>query len=372
MIELKKPKLKINSNPDLFTQTTLEENMSTVTVKENALLNAPELSQLNTTRADQIRSTFVPMADLLDTFEQPFAEIIEESKNEITKEVTAKAKRLRLDIAKVRIETGKLKDKQKENIKLEDKAIMGVHNILVWSVSEKENKLKEIENHFENLEKERLEKLQIKRVKELSEFVEDAHERDLSSMDEEVWIPYFNAKKQEYLDRIEAEYKAEEERQAKIEAERIENERIRVENEKLRKEAEEKERLAKIEADKRARAEAERLEKENKERLEREEKERIEREKIQAKLDAERKEQERLKAELKAKEDAEKKAEAEREAQRQAELSKGDEDKIADLKQELKNFKSNYSFKSKPNQIMLDKVLTKIDEAIQIIERELI
>jgi colicin import membrane protein len=275
-------------------------------------LETPQFKLIEESKANQIKKTFEPMAEMLSSFEDSYNELMTLANQEITEEVTQKAKRLRLDISKVRIETGKIKDKQKEYIKLEDKAIMGVHNILVWAVKEKEDSLKEIENHFEKLEKERLEKLQLQRVELLDEFVDDASERDLSSMDEDVWDAYLQAKKNAYFDRIEAEKKAEEERQAKIKAEKEEQERIRKENERLKAEAQEKERIAKIEEEKRNKAEAIRLAKEQKEREKLEtklKKEREEREKVERE---ERIKREKIEAELKAKKDAELKAEQER------------------------------------------------------------
>jgi hypothetical protein len=182
-------------------------------------LETPELNLIEESKAAKIKATFEPMVKMLEGFEDSYNEIIKESKKEITQELTQKAKRIRLDVGKVRIETGKLKDQQKEYIKLEDKAIMGVHNLLVWAVKEKEDKLKEIENHFEIQEQKRLEKLQNDRAEKLSKYVENAFELNLSTMDEEVFTAYYNSKKQEHEDRIAAEKKAEEER---IEKERKE------------------------------------------------------------------------------------------------------------------------------------------------------
>ena len=149
-------------------------------------LETPEFELIEKSKAQQIKKTFEPMAEMLEKFESDFNTVITESKKEITIDVTQKARRLRIDIGKVRIETGKLKDKQKEYIKLEDKAIMGVHNLLVWAVKEKEDRLKEIEDYFEIQEQKRLEALQADRVEKLSPYVEDAHERDLAkSADDE-------------------------------------------------------------------------------------------------------------------------------------------------------------------------------------------
>lgn len=351
-------------------------------MQELQKLEAPELERLEASKADQIRATFEPMVNMLKEFEADYSTIIEESKAEITAETTKKAKRLRLDIAEVRVATDKVRKEQKEEYLRAGKAIDGVSNILKWAISDKENRLKEIETHFETLEKQRLEALQTERVELLSLYVEDANERQLSAMDTDVWEAYFNSKKKAYEDQKEAERLAElarieAEKQAAIEAEkeRIKQAEIKAENERLKKEAEEKEkqieaerierekqakaeqlerdRLAKIEADKReaeqrqrdaiakkereelqAKLDAERLEREKQAKIEAEkraaeqfkkdEAARIEREALQAKLNSEKLERE--KAELKARQEVEKLA-AELKAKQDAEIkAKVDED----------------------------------------------
>jgi hypothetical protein len=270
-----------------------------------------------------------------------------------------------------------------------------------------EDKLEKGEKHFENLEKERLRKLQSERVEALSKYVEDANERDLSSMDADVWKAYLSAKKQAYEDKIEAEKKAEaerleNERKEKLYRERldqvrtlgnhfdfdslnvdtsekefnqlfenankakelaeIEAEKTRKENERLRKEAEaEKARQAKIEA--------ERKEKEEKERKAREAKEKADREAYEAKLRKEREERERVEKELKAKAEAEAKAKAEAEAKKEAELKKGDADKFNDFISDLESLKTKYQFKSKTHQkkyadasVLIDKIINHINK----------
>jgi hypothetical protein len=184
-------------------------------------IDAPELQVLEKSKAEQIKKTFEPMADLLTEFEDKYNKLIADANNEITSNVISRAKRLRLDIGQVRIKTGKLKDKQKEYIKLEDKAIMGVHNILVWAVKEKEDKLKEIEKHFEIKKQERLEKLQSERAELLSAYIDDAHERDLSKFADDEFEALLAMKKKEYEDKIAAEKKAEEERIAKEKADKL-------------------------------------------------------------------------------------------------------------------------------------------------------
>jgi trichohyalin len=301
--------------------------------------NAPELEAIEKSKAEQIRSTFEPMVEMLADFEDAYESIIKASQKEVTKELTNAAKRLRLDIGKIRVEAEKLRKEQKEEYLRAGKAIDAVNNILKWAITDKENSLKEIENFFEIQEQKRLEQLQKERADKLSKYLEDAHERDLASMDEDVWKAYYSTKKQEHEDRIAAEKKAEEER---IERERLdkleynrrleiapyyqfitsvpdlrtmsnddfvnfltgvkaekaehdkEQERIRKENDRIKKEQEEE----------RIKAEAERKA--------REEKERKERAAYEAKLKKEREERQRIEAQMKAREETERKAEEEK------------------------------------------------------------
>lgn len=343
--------------------------------KELIKFDAPELRVIEESKASQIRATFEPMAEMLTEFEESFNSIISDAQKEITHEITLKAKRLRIDIGRVRIETEKLRKIQKEEYLRAGKAIDGVSNILKWAVSDKENRLKEIENHFEIQEQKRLEKLQSDRAEKLSLYIEDAHERDLAKFADDEFDALLAMKKKEHEDRIAAEKKAEEERIAKEKAEAEERKRIAAENEKLKKEAAERERLAKIEAEKRERAEQERKAKEDAERKIREEKERKERAKYEARLKAEREakekiereeraKREKLQAELKAKEDAERRVKEEEYARLQYELNKGDADKVKDLVRELELIKTKYIFKSVKNKKMYSDVGVLVDKII--------
>lgn len=286
--------------------------------------DVPELQAIEKSKAEAIRATFEPMVEMLKNFEQAYDQIVLESKKEITESICNSARRLRIDIAKVRIQTGKLKDDGKAEYLRAERAIQAVHNIIVWAVTDKEEKLKGIENYFEIKEKERLNQLQSERAEKLSRYVEDADERDLSGMDADVWQAYYNTKKQEYEDRIAAEKKAEQDRIAKEKAEAKERERIRQENIRLQKEAEEREKAEKV-----------RQEKEAAERKIREEKERKEREAFEAKLKKEREERQKVEAEIRAKREAEEK-EKQRIAdeKRKAELSP-DKDKLIDFAMRL-------------------------------------
>lgn len=337
------------------------------------VIDAPELNGVEKSKAEQIKATFEPMAKMLAEFEQEYNNVIAEASKNITSDVTKNAKRLRLDIAKVRIEAEKARKEQKEEYLRAGKAIDGVSNILKWAVTEKENKLKEIELYFENLEKQRLIDLQNTRAKLISKYLDDAHERDLSSMDEDVWNAYFESKKKAFEDKIEAEKKAEQERIAREKAEAEERERVRIENERLRKEAEERE--AQI-AKERAEAAAKQAEIDAKIAAEKAEAEA----KFQAEIEARRKIERELQAkkEAEAKAAAEAKAEAERiEAERieaeRKKLEAGDLDKLDQLLNDLKSIEipETKSDKAKECCIYVMSVITELTNNIVITINEI-
>jgi hypothetical protein len=289
-------------------------------------------------RAAQIKQVFEPMVKTLEEFEARYNEVVKMSETEINKETCNAARRLRLDIAKVRINTEKARKTEKEEYLRAWKAIDGVANILKFAVVEKEEKLEKIEKHFELEEQKRKEKLAEKRTAELAEF-ECFNVPGLGEMADEVYSNFITGARSNYLAKKEAEKKAEEERIAKEKAELEERRRMWLENGRLKKEAAEREakiaeekRLAEIERHKqeealkqeRAKAEAEKKALEEKARLEREKAD-AEARRVKAEQDAiiakERAERAKAETELKAKADAErvekeKKTAAERKAKR--------------------------------------------------------
>lgn len=394
-------------------------------MNELITLESAELQGIELSKAQQIKAVFDPMSAMLLKFEDDFNKIVEESKVEITKEVTVKAKKLRINIGKVRIATEKTRKDQKEEYLRAGKAIDGVANIVKWAVTDKEEKLEAIEKHFELLEQQRIESLQKEREQDLSQYV-DIIPSDLGTMKDDVWQAYIDTKKRQHEERIEAEKKAEEER---VERERritlhrerkesiihlwqfvevkdedfseasdedwiifvktlesakkehdAEQERTRIENERLKKEAEEKRKADEIERKKREDDDTKRREKEAAERKAAEEKARKEREAYEAKLKKERDEREKIERAERAKREAverelaERKAVEERKASEekariQAELNKGDSDKVKDLIIDLESLKTKYQFKSEKNRKMYSGVSELIDKVILFINR---
>lgn len=175
-----------------------------------------------------------------------------------------------------------------------------------------EANLKENEDHFENIERERLANLQIERVDLIKLYVENAEQMKLSEMEDDVFEAFLSTKKKQYEDcleaerlaeqqRIEAEKKAEAERAAEAKRLADEAEKNRKENERLKAEAEAREKAMELERQEAAKklAEQQRLAK-------------IESDRIEAERKKEAEAREKLEAELKAKKEAELKAEQDR------------------------------------------------------------
>ena len=333
---------------------------------------------LQESKAKEIESLYVPMINLLSAMEDEFNELVVK---EVTKELIPQAKDLRLRIAKVRIEAEKTRKEAKAEYLRAGNAIQGAYNTLAYAVESKEQKLKDIELHFEKLEAERIAKLQVERVKLLSPYLSENDNTidniNLGLMDENVWNNFLTGTKTNYEQRIEAEKQAEKERienemldkkqrtreieiapyiqfltenkdlrnmkdndylklinsliAAKSEYDK-EQEKIRLENIRLQKEAEKKEleRQAELKAIR---------DKAEKERIEREAKEAKEKAAHELELKKEREEKERMQAIIEAERQAELKAETDRKAKEKAALLAPDKEKLTALAKEIRNIK---------------------------------
>lgn len=257
----------------------------------------PQEFKLEVAKASSIMSAFnekVTERDIL------LANSVTILSKEITPELSKEARELRLKLVPIRTGIDKIHKVEKDFYLQAGKFVDAIKNKLQQPIIQREEQLKSIEEHYDRLEKERLENLQRERADLLRPYSDKADELDLVSMDQEVFEAFLSARKATF----EAEQKrlAEEEEQAlkqKLETERrieisayapfIENystiilseltekdfktlltlgkksfeadqkekERIAKENEKLRKELEKKneqERKAKEKAEAEARA----------------------------------------------------------------------------------------------------------------------
>lgn len=302
-----------------------------------------------------IEQAFLPKIAEREGLEKIYSELLT---MEITEATCSKAGEVRRKLVKVRTGIAEVHRVQKAFFLASGKFVDAWKNKETLPITQMEENLSKIEKHFEIQEKKRLEELQSKRVIELSKYVGDAHERDLSSMDKDVWKAYLDVKKSEYIDMLAAEAKVEKDRVEKEKAEKAERVRLKKENEKL-----------KVEAKKRAEQERIRLENEAKEKAKLDAKLEKERKVAADKLKAEQAEKDRIAKELQDKKDEEAKVERERLATEQAELSKGDTAKVKDLVEDLTSIKVKYSFKSDNNKAMYEDVQTLVDKVINHINK---
>lgn len=266
---------------------------------------------LEESKAAQIAEQFRPMLDKMIELEEEFNEVVQLSIDDPA--TSRKAKELRLKYVKVRTGTAEIHKQQKAFYLAGGRYVDGWKNAQLFASQGIEERLEQIEKHFENMEKQRIEALRAERLGQLAQY-EGSEPMGLGTMSDDVWQNYLAGVRMAFEQRKEAERRVGEERIAREKAEAEERERIRLENERLKKEAEEREAAMKAEreaaekalADERTKVEAERKAREEAERKERE---RVEAE-LKAKRDAEEAERKRVEAEEKARLLAEKKAAA--------------------------------------------------------------
>jgi hypothetical protein len=305
------------------------------------------------------------------------------SKLEITELNIPKFRELRLRVRDNRTKRlDKWKTSQKAYFLAGSNFVQAIYNKEVLENKQMEDYLMEGEKHIENLEKERVAKLQKERVDLLSEFVEDASERDLSSMESDVWESYLSTKKQAHTDLVAAELQAEKERVAKEKAEQeaikeqaLENARLQAAAAKREKEFEAERKVAKMESDKRDRIRIEEMEFSRLENLSRlaeekrvrdaqEAKLKFETEVYEAKIKKQEDHKKLLEAELQASRDAKAKEVADEKLRIEKELSKGDSAKVQDLIDDLNALKTKYSFESSKNKKMYTDVSSLLGRVV--------
>jgi len=341
-------------------------------MEEKALALNVDQYGLEPSRAKQIEAIFAPMTQMLYKLESSYNDVMAEAKNGIDYRVEQTAKRLRLDIAKIRIETEKLRKKEKEEFLRGGKAIDGISNILKFAVVKKENDLKEIEETSLRIEKEKIEKLQSDRVTELEKYIDEVPEIDFSSMPDTVWSKYKDGYKLDYEKRIEAEKQVEIDRIAKEKADLAEQNRIKAENEKLRKEAVERDKLQKIEDEKR---EKEKIAREKKEATDQAKRDAEETERLRLQKIEDEKREKALRLETEKRELAEKQISDKELAEKKEKQDKIDEEKAVQAKIDLEE-KSKSLAPDKEKLIELASTIAGIQlpivankEAIEILNR---
>ena len=195
-------------------------------VEEKAVTVRPKVNEvligIAEDKAAQLRNAFIPMLDVLDGHEKDYNEILE---LEINEETCQRAKRLRLDIAKIRTGAAKVKKDQKAEYLRAGRAVDGLFHIIEYAVVSKEDKLKEIETYHERIETDRKNALAIERVEELKKYDCDGENLGLGEMNETVWSNFLMGTKTNYETVKAAEIKAETDRLETVRKTKLNNDR---------------------------------------------------------------------------------------------------------------------------------------------------
>jgi len=259
--------------------------------------------------------------DRVQTLTKSFGEYFKEAQDIVTEasaivitdenqvEEMQLARKYRLQLKNVRVNTEKKRKEMKEQALREGRAIDGAANIIKALLVPVEKYLEEQEKFIEIKEASKKEQVRLERVCKLQKYVgEDVSVYQLKEMSEEAFEKLLATSKSFYEVQEKERQKLEEDRIAKEKEAIEEQKRIKAENEKLKKEKEEREKV--LAAERKAQEQA--LEKERAklaaEKAKQAEilkKEQEKREKIEAKIRAEKEEQELLK---KQKEEEQKKA----------------------------------------------------------------
>jgi len=365
----------------------------------------PKEYGIEDTKAADIQSQFKPMLDKMVELESDYNEVLNLPVEE--KETAKKARELRLKYMKIRTATLDIHKKQKAFYLAGGRFVDGWMNAQKFASLGKEEKLEEIEKYAENLEKERLAKLQAEREAALVPYeVENIETLSLAKMADNVWENFLAGSKANYEAKKQAEQEAKEAEEKRRKEEEAEREKVRLENERLKKEAEalkalrdERSKLiapyiqflgdfnavldlsdedftkalqeaveAKLKHDEAERLKAEEEEKERQKQIEEQRKKNIEeskkRKEAEEKAEKERKDREAAEKALEAEKQRQAEAAAEAERLAEAELSKGDKDKMQSLIDDLTALKTKYQFKSKKHKALYDSICELITKTV--------
>jgi len=152
----------------------------------------PQEFKLEIAKASSIMSAFIEKVTERDIL---LANSVVVLSKEITPELSNEARDLRLKLVPIRTGIDKIHKVEKDFYLQAGKFVDAIKNKLQQPIIQREGQLKNIEEHFDRIEKERLEALQIERSDLLRPYSDKADELDLVSMDQEVFEAFLSARK---------------------------------------------------------------------------------------------------------------------------------------------------------------------------------
>lgn len=177
-------------------------------------------------KIEEFKKPFYPLAENFIKELPNIEKIILEYKKWYTPELWARAKRCKLDIAKIRNNTKDLKDKEKSSFLQVWNLIQACHNVIVKTIEEKEDELEIIIKYEENLRIQKIKDLQNEREELLKQYnVDNISTLRLWEMEDIVFNNFLEWTKKAYNDKIEFEKKQSEEKEKQEKIEKIYNNR---------------------------------------------------------------------------------------------------------------------------------------------------
>ena len=170
----------------------------------------PQEFKLEIAKASSIMSAFIEKVTERDIL---LANSIVVLSKEITPELSNEARDLRLKLVPIRTGIDKIHKVEKDFYLQAGKFVDAIKNKIQQPIIQREVQLKNIEEHFDRIEKERLEALQIERADLLRPYSDKADELDLVSMDQEVFEAFISVRKLTF--EVEQKRIADEEKQYK-------------------------------------------------------------------------------------------------------------------------------------------------------------
>lgn len=208
-------------NPDGLAFFNLTKSIIMKTSTEVTIIDPKEYG-IEEKKAHEIELAFKPKITEREELFKMYSEIIKE---ELTGELGARAKELRLKIVKARTGLVAIHKTQKEYSLAMGRFCDAIKNKEVLPCEQMEEKLSEIENHFENIEKEKITALAKERTELLKPYLDDFMGLDLGNMPLEVFEGFLERKQKQHADKLAAELEAEKQHQENLRLDRVASER---------------------------------------------------------------------------------------------------------------------------------------------------
>jgi colicin import membrane protein len=216
-------------------QNTMNTLELTANTKGNAVATTETVNVDQLDTAKPLAEIFKPFETVLNKWEEKAAALVVTDINQVTE--MKQARLARLELKEARVNMDKTRKSMVEGLKARTAKIDGVARVIREKIEDLESRLLESEQFAERHAAKLKAELKLKRESELVPFLDSPLLIDLSDLTDDQYASALSDAKALRQAKIDAALKAEQERKAKEEADRIERERLAAENARLQAEA---------------------------------------------------------------------------------------------------------------------------------------